>query len=148
MNIREWTRIPYTLYFMLQLAVEDALNCHKFYVLGQIQETFSHFHHSDQSAYLLWQSQVNLHQEQLCLIRDVHTRQNFSYYMAGYFNIVTSNWANAAQKDVLMIQYYQHSLFREVAEMELAVINFLVLLFVLLVAQSVYFSQNYHYSSF
>ena len=63
--------------------MEDALKLSQVSrVLARCRRLVSHFHHSAKSAYLLRQKQVDLHQEQLCLIRDVQTRWNSSYYMA------------------------------------------------------------------
>ena len=83
MNVIEWTRIP-CFSHRLQLAVEDALKLpqvsHALARCRRLVSHFHHFHHSAKSAYLLWQKQVDLHQEQLRLIRDVQTRWNSSYY--------------------------------------------------------------------
>lgn len=82
MNVLEWTRIP-CFSHSLQLAVEDALKLPQVsHALARCRRLVSHFHHSTKSTYLLRQKQVDLHQEQLCLIRDVQTRWNSSYYMA------------------------------------------------------------------
>ena len=82
MNVLEWTRIP-CFSHSLQLAVEDALKLPQVSrALARCRKLVSRFHHSAKSAYLLRQKQVDLHQEQLCLIRDVQTRWNSSYYMA------------------------------------------------------------------
>lgn len=79
MNFLEWTRIP-CFSHSLQLAVEDALKLPQVSrALARCRRLVSHFHHSAKSAYLLRQKQVDLHQEQLCLIRDVQTRWNSSY---------------------------------------------------------------------
>ena len=82
MKTLEWTRIP-CFSHSLQLAAEDALKLSQVSrALARCRRLVSHFHHSAKSAYLLRQKQVDLHQEQLCLIRDVQTRWNSSYYMA------------------------------------------------------------------
>ena len=82
MKTLEWTRIP-CFSHSLQLAVENALKLSQVsHALARCRRLVSHFHHSAKSAYLLRQKQVDLHQEQLCLICDVQTRWNSSYYMA------------------------------------------------------------------
>ena len=82
MNTLEWTRIP-CFSHSLQIAVEEALKLSKVsHALARCRRLVSHFHHSAKSTYLLRQKQIDLHQEQLCLIRDVQTRWNSSYYMA------------------------------------------------------------------
>ena len=64
----------------LQLAEEDALKLSQVSrPLARCRRLVNQFHHSAKSAYLLRQKQVDLHQEQLCLIRDVQTRWNSSY---------------------------------------------------------------------
>jgi len=66
--------------YSLQLAVEAALNVS--YALAGCRRLVSHFHHSTKSMYMLQQKQIDLHHEQLCLVRDIPTRWNSAYYMA------------------------------------------------------------------
>ena len=81
MKVLEWIRIL-CFSHSLQLAAEEALKLPQVvYALTRCRRLVSHFHHSAKSANLLWKKQVDLHQEQLHLIRDVQTRWNSSYYM-------------------------------------------------------------------
>ena len=81
-DLLESTRIP-CFSHSLQLAVEDAVKLPRVsHALAKCRRLVSHFHHSTKSSYLLKQKQIDLHQEQLCLIRDVPSRWNSAYYMA------------------------------------------------------------------
>ena len=68
MNVLEWTRIP-CFSHSLQLAVEETLKLSQVScALARCRGLISHFHHSALSLHMLWQKQVDLHQEQLCLL--------------------------------------------------------------------------------
>lgn len=49
--------------------------------LARARRLVGHFHHSAKSSGILRRKQIDLHFPQLCLIQDVSTRWNSSYYM-------------------------------------------------------------------
>ncbi len=66
----------------LQLGVEKVLKLPQVVkAIARCKRIATHFHHSSKSSYILKQKQNSLGHKELCIIQEVPTRWNSSYYM-------------------------------------------------------------------
>ena len=81
LSINNWTHIP-CLSHILNLAVEKVLALPVVSrTVARCRRLVSHFHHSSKSSYMLKTKQEDLKHDTHCLIGDVVTRWNSTYYM-------------------------------------------------------------------